>query len=313
MDPLTHAVVGLSLAVLAGEPISLSNPAMLGCIAGAVIPDIDIIMQIKGDYIYLKNHRGISHSIPMLAVFSALITGILYLAIGMIPIYKVLLLTFGGCLSHVLLDLTNSYGAQIFWPFYKKKVTFDLLLIYDPMLIILSLLIIFPVFQKLIPNYIILVIFAYYLAMRYYMKKRVQGIVTKCLGQEYDIKFMRVLPSMIGLIKWHFIIITEDEKIIGEFNIYPRKLRIIRKLKNIDKELSEIVMHTPLAEFFAEFTPIYHIECKITDEGYNYNFIDLRYFIAKDFLHHATAVINKDMKVVTSLFHPYTKRRDVQI
>ncbi len=313
MDPLTHAIVGLSIAVLSGEPISLSNPAMLGCIAGAVIPDIDIVMQIKGDYSYLKNHRGISHSIPMLAIFSALITGVLLFAYGTIPLYKVLLMAFGGCLSHVLLDLTNSYGAQILWPFYKKKITFDLLLIYDPALLILSLLIIFPVFQKYIPPYIIVVVFVYYLGIRYHMRKSVKAAVSSSLGQVYNIKFIRVLPSMIGLIKWHFIIFTEEEKIIGEFNIYPRKLRIIRKLENIDKDLMEMVINTPLAEFFAEFTPVYHIECTTTEDEYIYNFIDLRYYIAKDFLHHATAVINKDLEVVKSLFHPYRKSRDVHL
>ncbi len=313
MDPLTHAVVGLSLAVLSGEPISLMNPAMLACVAGAVIPDIDIVMQIKGDYSYLKNHRGLSHSIPALMLFSIGITMVLWLAFGTASIWKLLTMSFMGCLSHVLLDLTNSYGAEILWPFYKKKLTFDLLLIYDPMLIILASLIIFPVFKAHIPPYMIGSAFIYYLGLRYHMRKRVRSIIMDNYESLYNIKYIRILPSMIGLIKWHFIIITEEQKIIGEINIYPRKHRIISVLDNIEQELQEMVMNTTLAEFFREFTPVFHIECEKVEDGYSFSFVDLRYYIAKDFLHHATAVINHDLEVVSSLFHPYRKSKNVEV
>lgn len=66
MDPITHGVVGLAIAAFTGETVSIASPYAMGSLLGAVIPDADIIMQVKGDYSYLKNHRGMSHSIPFI-------------------------------------------------------------------------------------------------------------------------------------------------------------------------------------------------------------------------------------------------------
>ena len=313
MDPLTHAVVGLSLAVLMGEPASITNPAVLGCVAGAMIPDGDIVLQLKGDYAYLKNHRGASHSIPVLFVYAAALGGLLSLIFGFALFTKILLFSLLGCLSHIVLDITNSYGAQIFWPIYKKKVTLDLLLIYDPMLIFMALAIILPALNKHVPSAYAIGAFMVYLSCRLLMKKHVKMKIVKNLGQDFDIKYLRVLPSMIGLIKWHFIVKGNGKKIIGEVNLLPRKFNIIKTMEDIDHRLSEMVLQTPIARFFKEFTPIFHIACEKHEQGYTFKFIDLRYFLAKDFLHHATAVINHDLEVVASLFHPYTKSKKVQV
>jgi inner membrane protein len=305
--------VGLTIAVLAGEPLSVANPAIIGCIAGAVIPDGDIIMQLKGDYVYLKNHRGLSHSIPMMFVYAGAITGLLWLLFGNIALGKVLMFALFGCFSHIALDITNSYGAQIFWPLSKKRITVDLLLIYDPMLIVLCLTIILPFTRSIIPPYVVVLIFACYLMLRYLMKKRAQVVAFKNLGDKYKPVNFRIMPSMIGLIKWHFILSTGKEKVIGEVNIFPRRFRIIDIKKNLDKSLYKLAIETPIAKFFSQFTPIFHIDCEKKEGGYTFEFVDLRYYIAKDFLHHATAVINKDLEVVTSLFHPYTRSRNVEV
>ena len=313
MDPITHAVVGLSVAVLTGEPLALSSPAVIGCLAGSMIPDGDIIMQLKGDYVYLKNHRGLSHSIPMMFVYAGALTGLLWLFFGNIDFWRVFLVTLLGCFSHIALDITNSYGAQVLWPLSKKRITFDLLLIYDPMLIIVCLTVILPYTRGIIPPYISVLIFAGYLVLRHLMKKMAQGIVFENLEGKYKPVDFRILPSMIGLIKWHFILSTGKEKIIGEVNIFPRRFKLIDVKKNIDSSLYKLVIDTPIARFFSQFTPVFHIDCEKKEGSYTYEFIDLRYYIARDFLHHATAVINTDLEVVTSLFHPYSKARNVDV
>ena len=313
MDPITHAVVGLSIAVLAGEPLAVSNPAIIGCLVGAIIPDGDIIMQLKGDYVYLKNHRGISHSIPMMFIYAGALTGLLWLAFGNIALWRVFLVTLLGCFSHIALDITNSYGAQVLWPLNKKRITLDLLLIYDPMLIILCLTIIFPYTRSIIPPYIAVLIFTIYLILRYLMKKIAQGIVFESLDGKYKPIHFRILPSMIGLIKWHFILSTGKEKVIGEVNIFPRRFKLIDVKKNIDQSLYKLAIDTPIARFFSQFTPVFHVDCEKKEGNYIFKFIDLRYYIARDFLHHATAVMNIELEVVTSLFHPYRKSRNVEV
>jgi inner membrane protein len=313
MDPLTHAAVGLSIALMSGETLALSNPAVIACAAGAVIPDGDIIMQLKGDYAYLKNHRGISHSVPMMFVYSGIIAGALRLVFGGISFWSVFLFALLGCFSHIALDVTNSYGAQVLWPLSKKRITFDLLLVYDPMLVLLCLINILPYTRGIIPFYMTILIFTCYLILRRIMKKLAKDIAYENLSYKYKAEYFRIMPSMIGLIKWHFVLYTEKRKIIGEINLFPRRFKIIDIKKNIDADLYKIAMDTPIAIFFERFTPLFHIDCEKKEENYEFEFIDLRYHISKGFLHHATAVINRDFEVVTSLFHPYSKARNVEV
>ena len=313
MDPVTHAVVGAAIAVLTGEPISLNNPVFISCITGAVIPDADIILQVKGHYSYLKNHRGPSHSIPLLLAYSAAITMTLWMVFSNILLTKVFVYAMIGCFSHILLDITNSYGAKILWPFYNKKITADLLLIYDPMLIILSTIVLVPALRVYINPTFIILMFISYLLFRYTIKLKAAQLIQEYLSDKFNIKSMRVLPSMIGFIRWHFIAMNDKEKIIGDINLFPKRFRIINRLTNIDQDLLDIAIKTPLADFFSEFTPVFHVTCDKSDEGYTFDFIDLRYYIAKDFLHHATAVISSDFEIIKSLFHPYTRSRNVEI
>jgi len=313
MDPITHGVVGLAIAAFTGETVSIASPYAMGSLLGAVIPDADIIMQVKGDYSYLKNHRGMSHSIPFIFLYSAAITAVLSLFYPGAALLKLFIYAVSGCMSHLLLDITNSYGAQVLWPFYKKKITLDLLLVYDPLLIIVALAIIIPSINSKIHPLVSLIMFFAYLSARYWMKFYVKKRVKENFKDLGEILYIRVLPSMIGLVKWHFVIKIKDKMVIGELNLLSRKIKIIEIMKNLDKRLFRAVKNTQVAKFFGEFTPLFHIKCKKTDSGYEYSFIDLRYYIAKDFLHQSTAVMNENFRLVASAFHPYHKTRNVEI
>jgi membrane-bound metal-dependent hydrolase YbcI (DUF457 family) len=51
-----------------------------------------------------------------------------------------IVLAFGGCGSHLLLDLFNGYGVQLFWPFTQVRVGWPLMADYDlPVLVLLGL------------------------------------------------------------------------------------------------------------------------------------------------------------------------------
>ncbi|MEA4960516.1 metal-dependent hydrolase [Lutispora sp.] len=313
MDPITHGVVGLAMAAFAGEAVSMVNPYAIGSLLGAVIPDADIVMQLKGDYSYLKNHRGMSHSIPFIFLYGTSITALLTFIYPGASMIKLFLYAVSGCISHLMLDITNSYGAQVLWPFYRKKVTLDLLLVYDPLLIILSLAIIIPNIRTKIHPIIALMIFAAYLSIRYWMKSHAKKIIKAHFNCSDEILFIRILPSMVGLVRWHFVIKAQGKRIIGEVNILPQKFRIIEVMDDLDNKLFKAVKNTNIAKFFGEFTPLFHIKCSKTNRGYEYSFTDLRYYIAKDFLHHATAVMDENFKLVNSVFHPYHRTRNVEI
>ncbi len=313
MDPVTHGIVGLAIAAVAGEPAAVTNPYAIGCMLGAIIPDGDIVMQLKGHYSYLKNHRGVSHSLPFALLYGGAITLLLSMIFPGAVFLKLFLYSLAGCLSHLILDITNSYGAQIFWPVFNKKFTTDLLLVYDPILLILSLVIIIPAFRAIIHPMLAILLFMSYIGIRSWMKSYVKKTVKKSMDKDGDIKFIRVLPSIVGLLKWHFIVKFGDRRVVGEINLFPRRVKVIDVLENLDTELYDAVKNTKIAEFFGEFTPIFHVTCKKLALGYEFSFTDLRYYMAKDFLHHATAVLDDNFTLVSSLFQPYNKSRKVEI
>lgn len=313
MDPITHAVVGISLAVLAGEPLALSNPVLIGSIIGAVIPDSDIVMQLKGHGSYLKNHRGISHSLFAFPIYAALVTFALSFIYQDINLLRVFLFSFFGSLSHAALDLANTYGARVLWPIFKKRLTFNLLLVYDPVVLISGLLIILPITRQVISPFLVISLFSLYFFIRIMMKLTVIKILGKNFEEEYKIDYIKVLPSMIGFLKWHFVVGAGEKKIIGELNLFNRGVKVIGVMDNIDNELFNIAINTPTARFFKDFTPLFHVHCEKKEEGYIFDFVDLRYYMAKDFVHNATTELNNNFEVVTSLFHPYKKTTNVEI
>ena len=135
MDPISHALVGLAAGSFSGSGGVLSNPLALGCLVGSVLPDSDIIMQYWGDYAYLKNHRGASHSLVGMAALSTAASLLIHLLFPGSGFFSILLWMYIGCLTHVGLDIFNTYGAKLFWPFLDKKIGTGLMLSFDPFLV----------------------------------------------------------------------------------------------------------------------------------------------------------------------------------
>ncbi len=59
-----------------GSPM-LATAVLLGTVIGSQAPDFDGLLRVKSNALYVKNHRGITHSLPFLVIWTALISGIL--------------------------------------------------------------------------------------------------------------------------------------------------------------------------------------------------------------------------------------------
>jgi hypothetical protein len=73
----------------------------------------------------------LSHGFLGIAVTSLVVALLLYRFGKWKDLKKLYLLAFLGQLSHIALDLLNSYGTQIFQPFSDARVAFDLLFVVD--------------------------------------------------------------------------------------------------------------------------------------------------------------------------------------
>src|SRR3990170_6750941 len=130
MDTVTHGLTGWLIARAVPSEAG-KKEATLAVVAGSVLPDADNVASLLGSEFYLRIHRGISHSFAGVAVTSLLVALLLYRFGKWKDLKKLYLLALLGQLSHIALDLLNSYGTQIFQPFSDARVSLDLLFIVD--------------------------------------------------------------------------------------------------------------------------------------------------------------------------------------
>ncbi len=130
MDTVTHGLTGWLVARAVPSDAG-KKMATAAVVLGSVLPDADNVASLFGSEIYLRLHRGVSHSFAGVAVTSLLVALLFYRFGKWKDLKKLYLLTLLGQLSHIALDLLNSYGTQIFQPFSDARVSFDLLFIID--------------------------------------------------------------------------------------------------------------------------------------------------------------------------------------
>jgi len=138
MDTASHFVIGLGLAGLAHiDPVVASDPnamtaVLIGTVIGSQIPDSDGLFRLKGNATYIRMHRGISHSLPLLPVWTALITLLLTLLFRGLPLWHIVMWVGIAVVFHVFTDLFNAYGTQALWPLSKKWISWNIIHIFDP-------------------------------------------------------------------------------------------------------------------------------------------------------------------------------------
>ncbi len=144
VDNLTHTLtaVALSHAGLNRK----TRFATLTVIAGANLPDLDVITWAADTATYLHYHRGITHSILGVVVLGVL-AGLAAYMVGRrsgpnpqgMAANSVWLIVCGlaGSASHLLLDFTNAYGVRPFLPFSAGWYAWDIVFIIDPVVIFL--------------------------------------------------------------------------------------------------------------------------------------------------------------------------------
>jgi inner membrane protein len=131
MDTVTHGLTGwLVSRAMPGE--WNRKEATAAVTLGAVLPDADhVVSLVGGSEMYVRFHRGLSHSLLGVTV-SSLLVALLFARFGTWKDRKRLfLLTLLGQLSHIVLDLLNAYGTQVLQPFSDARFSLDLLFVVD--------------------------------------------------------------------------------------------------------------------------------------------------------------------------------------
>ncbi|WP_328590331.1 metal-dependent hydrolase [Veronia nyctiphanis] len=132
MDSVTQAALGATVAgVVAGKkcrPKHLLAGALLG-----TLPDMDVVLQHGDPISDMIGHRGFSHSIFVLAPFSAVLAWLwkrltaTSWSLGHVFAFCLLILT-----THPMLDAFTSYGTRFFWPIFPEPISVSSIFIIDP-------------------------------------------------------------------------------------------------------------------------------------------------------------------------------------
>ena len=224
MDPLTHALAGLALGTLSGEPISLANPIYLSAMLGAIAPDIDVLwgykkLERRRDLPKWLQHRAITHSLVGMPILAGSIALGLHLIFPQTSFWLLFLFALVGAFSHSLLDLMNCYGVKILWPIKKKTYSLNIIPFIDPVLITFFLLMIGSVnFIKTLPPILLLILFMY-IGLRWVFSLRVKNT----LSQHYTVapNTIYMIPLITNLATWDFLI-EKNGIISGKVTCFPR-------------------------------------------------------------------------------------------
>ena len=112
----------------------------------AEAPDLDVLGRLRGPAFGFAHHRGFTHSFLGVPLVAALVVVFVYLIWrlrgrktndpnlpprwGLLFLYACL-----AGLSHILLDFSNNYGVRPFWPFSEKWYSWDIVFIFEPVIL----------------------------------------------------------------------------------------------------------------------------------------------------------------------------------
>jgi len=94
-----------------------------------MLPDADYILTFISDTTYLQYHRGITHSILMLPLWTWLIYALISKTRTAIPAWLIAT----AIALHIGLDLITSFGTMVLAPFSDWRAALDLVFIIDPL------------------------------------------------------------------------------------------------------------------------------------------------------------------------------------
>ncbi len=128
MDPLTHALASYSLKRAAFP--RLPRPATIAMLIAGTIADIDSLSLYFGPSAFLTFYRTYFHSLLAAILFSLFVMIPFLLRKGepssrRASIAIIFLAALAASLLHLLMDLCQSIGVELFWPFSSRRFAMD--------------------------------------------------------------------------------------------------------------------------------------------------------------------------------------------
>lgn len=304
MDTGSHLLIGATLAGLAfldpavAQQSELAQAVLVGTLIGSHAPDFDTVTRLKGYAHYVRFHRGITHSLPAMLVWPALIAFPLAMAFGVMDSAASLYFwTMLAVMLHVVLDLFNAYGVQCLRPFSQKWHHLDILALYEPFLFVLHVAgLAVWMFAGAAPGPLFLTVYLLsfvYIAVRGFHHHAMVKKVYACLQQE---GVCHVLPGLHWF-RWQFVLETEDHFYTGKIR-YGRVILQDIYRKGEQHPAAEATLGTDGVRAFLHFAQRVHVKILEKQDGYLVQWRDVRFWYDHKLPFGVDVKLDRNMKVL---------------
>lgn len=306
MDTGTHLVMGVALGGLATlDPVVASDTAtvtavMIGTVLGSQAPDIDTVLKFRNNAIYIRNHRGLTHSIPFVIIWPVLIVALITAIFPQSNTLHLWLWTFFAVFLHVFVDIFNAYGTQALRPISSRWVALGIINTFDPFIFGIHIVgfILWTFGFPPGPTFVIvyLVIIAYYFAR--IMETR---LVKKLVREQIPDTRRVILSPTLRYHRWKVAVITADHYYVAVAE--NREIEILDTFERIPLPNSSVLdaaLKDKNLSAFVSFSPIYRWEIEHRDEMHIVRFIDLRYRSRGRYPFVAIVHLDENLKILNS-------------
>lgn len=306
MDSGTHLVMGVALGGLSTlDPVVSSSSAtasavLIATIIGSQVPDIDTILKLKNNAVYIKHHRGLTHSIPAVLLWPIAVTFAIHLFMPEANWFHLWCWTFLAVFLHVFVDIFNAYGTQALRPFSSKWVALGWINTFDPFIFGIHLFGIILWLFGAHPGYTFLAIYIV-LIVYYILRFRSQRNIRKTITKRFpDFKNAIIAPTM-RFYQWRVAIIDHDHFYVGR--AFKDELIIYDQFERLpfphEKMLSAIKEDENVSAFLS-FSPAYRWEIEEEDDKIKIRFTDLRYRKDGHYPFVAIVHLDSDLNILSS-------------
>lgn len=306
MDTGTHLVMGIALGGLAmADPVVATDTVTItaviaGTIIGSQIPDVDTVLKLRDNAVYIRHHRGATHSIPAVLTWPLLLSGALWFIFPEVNLLHLWLWTFLAVVLHVFVDIFNSYGTQALRPFSNKWVALGVINTFDPIIFgahVIALMIWAFGADPVWTISILYTVLVFYYISRFALQSAIKHAIRNTVPGATEIF---VAPTM-RFFHWRIAADTDKHHYVGR--AYGRTINFYDKFMKKplpESELIQTALKDKNLSAFVSFSPLYRWEINEYGDIYEVRLIDLRYRSNDYYPFVAVAHLDQDYNILNS-------------
>jgi membrane-bound metal-dependent hydrolase YbcI (DUF457 family) len=317
MDPIAHSLASYSLKRVAFPRVTLS--VTVAMVLAGTIADVDWLSAYFGPSAFLAFYRTCFHSFTAGFLLALLVTLPFLFRYRWSPEKHSRLLTiFAAALAaavlHLIMDVCQSAGVELFWPFSTRPLSLDLAAHLDLWILVILLAgILLPKLTGLVTEEIgvkskgpkgrvgaslTFIAILLYLGLRFVFHGNALASIESRTYRSESPRKIAVFAEPGSPFRWHAIVETESALHDVKINVGPRaRVDLNTEITSYKPEASpalDTARNSPVARRFLQIARFPKATVEKTVEGYHVELRDLGYAATGKTRHEVAAIIDLD-------------------